>query len=196
MMKYLFDRLVSLLALIVLLPLFIILVICVIIDSRGGAFFIQKRVGKNGELFDLVKFRTMFPDSESRGKLTIGSGDSRITRVGKILRKYKLDELPQLWNVLIGDMSFVGPRPEVPEYVEMYTPEQRKVLSVRPGITDEASLAYINESDLLAKSENPRESYINEIMPEKIRMNLAYLERRSFLTDLGVILRTIAVILT
>lgn len=196
MMKYIFDRVVAILASVILLPFFLIISLWIVIDSPGPAFFTQKRVGKDGRIFGLIKFRTMRPDTEKEGKLTVGTTDKRITRAGRILRKYKLDELPQLWNVALAEMSFVGPRPEVPEYVSLYTHEQRKVLKVRPGITDEASLAYFEENDLLAQSSNPEETYIREIMPAKIRINLNYLERRSFLSDLKVIFRTLKRILT
>lgn len=133
----------------------------------------------------------MRPDTEKAGKLTIGSKDPRITGVGAILRKYKIDELPQLFNVLIGDMNLVGPRPEVPEYVAHYTPEQRKVLSVKPGITDYASLLYFNENEVLGQSPNPLETYLNEVMPAKLKLNLEYIENRSFAEDLKIIFKTI-----
>jgi len=191
MIKFLFDRIAALLAIIILLPLLLVIAIWVTVDSPGGAFFVQTRVGKNGRHFGLLKFRTMRPLSEKGGKLTVGSNDPRITKSGLILRKYKIDELPQLFNVLVGDMSFVGPRPEVPEYVALYTPEQRKVLTVRPGITDEASLAYFNENEILSQSADPEKTYIEEVMPAKIELNLAYLQRRSFLKDLGVIVKTL-----
>jgi lipopolysaccharide/colanic/teichoic acid biosynthesis glycosyltransferase len=191
MIKFLFDRVVAALGILFLLPLLLVVVIWVVLDSRGGAFFVQTRVGKDGRHFGLLKFRTMRPLSEQSGKLTVGSSDPRITRSGLVLRKYKIDELPQLWNVLIADMSFVGPRPEVPEYVARYNLGQRAVLNVRPGITDEASLAYFNENELLSKSANPEKTYLEEIMPAKIELNLAYLKRRSFFSDLGVIIRTL-----
>lgn len=191
MIKYLFDRFMAALGILFLLPLLLVVMIWVILDSRGGAFFVQTRVGKDGRHFGLLKFRTMRPFSEKEGKLTVGSGDPRVTQAGLALRRYKLDELPQLWNVLIADMSFVGPRPEVPEFVAQYNLDQRAVLSVRPGITDEASLAYFNENEILAKSTNPEKTYLEEIMPAKIELNLAYLKRRSFLSDVGVILRTL-----
>lgn len=191
MIKFLFDRIAAAAGLLILLPLLLFIAIWVMVDSPGGAFFVQTRVGKNGRPFGLIKFRTMRPLAEQGGKLTVGSHDPRITKVGLVLRKYKLDELPQLWNVLIADMSLVGPRPEVPEYVDRYTAEQRKVLAVRPGITDEASLAYFNENEILAKSTNPERAYLEVIMPAKIELNLAYLKRRNFLSDIGVILRTL-----
>ena len=148
-------------------------------------------MGLKGRHFGLLKFRTMRPLSEQQGKLTVGAKDPRITSAGYFLRKYKLDELPQLWNVLIADMSFVGPRPEVPEYVELYNEEQWKVLSVRPGITDEASLAFFEENELLSKSDDPQKTYVDEIMPAKLKINLEYIRRRSFNRDLGVILKTL-----
>jgi len=191
MIKFLFDRIAALVGIIILLPLLFSIAIWVMLDSKGGAFFVQTRVGKNGRHFGLLKFRTMRPLSEKTGKLTVGSNDPRITNAGQFLRKYKLDELPQLLNVLIGDMSFVGPRPEVPEYVAYYTTEQRKVLSVRPGITDEASLAYFSENDILSNSPHPEKTYLEIVMPAKIELNLAYLRKRSFLKDLGVIAKTL-----
>lgn len=191
MMKRLFDIVFSLVMLMLLSPLLLIIVILVIADSRGGAFFGQIRVGKNEIPFRLWKFRTMRPDSENKGQLTIGARDSRITRVGFVLRKYKIDELPQLWNVLAGDMSMVGPRPEVPRYVAMYSPEQKAVLNVRPGITDYASLLYFEESELLAKSANPEETYVKEVMPAKLKLNLDYIRKNSLSGDMIIIVRTV-----
>ncbi|MGB6035735.1 MAG: sugar transferase [Cryomorphaceae bacterium] len=191
MIKFLFDRIAAAVGLLILLPVLLIIAIWVMVDSPGGAFFVQTRVGKNGRHFGLLKFRTMRPLAEAGGKLTVGARDPRITKVGYTLRKYKLDELPQLFNVLIADMSFVGPRPEVPEYVAHYTPEQRQVLNVRPGITDEASLAYFNENDILSNSPDPEKTYLEIVMPAKIELNLAYLKKRSFLKDLGVIAKTL-----
>jgi lipopolysaccharide/colanic/teichoic acid biosynthesis glycosyltransferase len=191
MMKRLFDICFSSACLFVLLPIMLIISIWVAMDSRGGVFFRQTRVGRDGVHFGLWKFRTMKPQSESAGQLTVGSNDMRITVAGKILRRYKVDELPQLWNVVCGDMSMVGPRPEVPKYVAMYTLEQSKVLSIRPGITDKASLIYFEENDLLAQSKNPEETYIQSIMPEKLKLNLMYMEEQSFLSDLKIIGNTI-----
>jgi lipopolysaccharide/colanic/teichoic acid biosynthesis glycosyltransferase len=190
MMKRLFDIVFASVMLVFFAPLFIVLACWISLDSRGGVFFGQERVGINGKHFKLWKFRTMKPHSERGGQLTVGSSDSRITRAGYFLRKFKVDELPQLWNVLLGDMSVVGPRPEVPRYVAMYSPEQRLVLSIRPGITDYASLRYFEESDLLAKSTNPEETYIQEIMPAKLALNLEYVRRHSFIGDLSVIIQT------
>jgi lipopolysaccharide/colanic/teichoic acid biosynthesis glycosyltransferase len=191
MMKRCFDIVFSLLLVCMLCPLWIAIAIVVSADSRGGAFFRQTRVGKNGKTFRLWKFRTMRPMSESAGQLTVGANDMRITRAGKTLRKYKVDELPQLFNVLIGDMSMVGPRPEVPKYVAMYTAEQRRVLTIRPGITDQASLMYFEENDLLAQSDDPEKTYIHEIMPAKLELNLRYLDTHDLRGDMVIILRTV-----
>lgn len=171
-----FDILFSALGLIVLLPVFAAICLKIKIGSKGGCFFIQERIGKDGKPFGLYKFRTMRIGADSEGLLTVGEHDARITRVGYFLRKTKMDELPQLWNVLKGDMSLVGPRPEVRKYVELYTDEQRKVLRVRPGITDYASIEYANENELLSKAEDPDRTYIEEVMPDKIKLNMRYLE--------------------
>lgn len=152
----------------------------------------QNRVGRNNRDFKLFKFRTMRPGAEKKGQLTVGSRDARVTRIGYFLRKYKLDELPQLINVLIGDMSLVGPRPEVRKYVSLYNREQMQVLSVRPGITDEASIRYFEESDLLAGADDPERMYIEKVMPEKLRINLEYIRHRSLSRDFGIIFRTFA----
>jgi lipopolysaccharide/colanic/teichoic acid biosynthesis glycosyltransferase len=189
-MKRLFDIAFSLVMLLLLSPLFFILACWVSVDSKGGIFFGQERVGIDGKHFKLWKFRTMRPHAEKGGQLTVGSSDSRITKAGYFLRKFKVDELPQLWNVVLGDMSVVGPRPEVPRYVAMYSPEQRRVLNIRPGITDYASLSYFEESDLLAKSANPEETYIQEVMPAKLALNLEYVRKHSFAGDLAIILKT------
>lgn len=191
MAKRIFDIFFSLGGLVLLLPFFLIIAIAIIIDSRGGVFYRQKRVGKDGIEFGLWKFRTMFSGSDKKGLLTVGGKDARITKVGYFLRKYKLDELPQLINVFTGDMSLVGPRPEVKKYVDLYTPEQRMVLSVQPGITDYASLEYFEENELLGKSGNPEETYIQEIMPAKLSLNLRYIKEMSLLTDVKIIFRTI-----
>lgn len=190
-MKRAFDILASFFGLIVLSPLFIIVSILIMIDSRGGVFYRQVRVGRGGKDFRLYKFRSMRTGSDKKGLITIGGRDSRITRIGYYLRKYKIDELPQLINVLIGDMSFVGPRPEVRRYVNLYTADQLKVLDVRPGITDVASIKYRNENEILGSVENPDEYYINTIMPDKLTLNIDYLNRRTFLSDIKVIIRTV-----
>ena len=189
-MKRFFDFLFSIIVLIFFFPIGVLIATCIIFGSKGGIFYKQERVGKDGTLFYLLKFRSMYVNSAVKGSLTVGD-DTRITRVGSLIRKVKLDEFPQFLNVLIGDMSIVGPRPEVSEFVALYSDEQRKVLSVRPGITDEASLAYFEESKLLATSTDPKKTYIEEIMPAKIAINLAYLENRSLLADCKVIGKTI-----
>ena len=195
MLKRLFDIIFSLIVLLTLLPIFIVVAVLIIVDSKGGIFFKQIRVGKNNVDFSLFKFRTMTVGSDKKGQITIGNKDSRITKVGSILRKYKLDEFPQLINILNGEMSIVGPRPEVRKYVELYTKEQLNVLSVKPGLTDYASLEYINESEILGNSEDPNQTYINEIMPLKLKLNLKYISKISFITDLSLIFKTIIRIL-
>lgn len=192
-MKRIFDIISSLLGLIVLSPLLIILALWVGLSSKGGVFYSQTRVGRGNKDFKVLKFRSMALGSDQKGLLSIGKDgrDPRVTRVGYVLRRYKLDELPQLLNVLKGDMSLVGPRPEVRKYVNLYNKAQLEVLKVRPGITDMASIAFKNENDLLAKADNPEEFYVKVIMPEKINMSLKYLNERSFLKDLHIIFKTI-----
>ena len=194
-MKRVFDLIFSLIGILILLPFFFIFSILIILNSGFPVFYSQKRVGRNGIDFLLLKFRTMKNDSEKLGLLTVGEKDPRVTAIGHFLRKYKIDELPQLFNVLMGDMSLVGPRPEVRKYVEMYNTEQKKVLSVKPGITDHASIEYSNESAILAKSENPEQLYISELMPAKLKLNLKYIEEQGFFTDLSIIWKTIQKIL-
>lgn len=174
-----FDILLSGLGLLVFAPLLLFIYIVIRCGSRGPGFYSQKRIGKDGVPFRLFKFRTMRIGSDKRGLITVGGRDTRITRVGYYLRKYKLDELPQLWNVFIGNMSLVGPRPEVEKYVRLYTPEQRVVLSIRPGITDYASIAFSNENEILGQAEDPEKMYIEEIMPKKIEYNLQYINNPS-----------------
>ena len=187
-----FDILFSSLGLIILSPLFLILAIWIKLDSKGPIFYKQLRVGKNDENFYLFKFRTMFMNADKNGLITVGDRDPRVTRAGYFFRKYKLDELPQLVNVLLGNMSLVGPRPEVRKYVEMYTPEQRKVLTVKPGLTDYASIRYIDENKVLAKSNDPERTYINVIIPEKIRYNMKYIEHQSVKEYFKIIFLTIS----
>lgn len=194
-LKRLLDLLFSLIVLIVGLPFFIIISLVILLTSKGGVFFTQERIGKDQLPFKLIKFRTMKPNSEASGQITIGGRDPRITKVGFILRKFKLDEFPQLLNILKGDMSIVGPRPEVKKYVDLYSDEQLKVLSVRPGLTDFASLEYIDENEILGKSEEPERTYIEEIMPAKLQLNLKYIKQQTFLLDLKLIFRTIIGIL-
>lgn len=190
-MKRIFDILLSLFGLVVLLPFFLIIACWIAIDSNGGVFYKQQRIGRYGRPFYLLKFRTMRPDADKAGLLTVGKRDSRVTNIGYYLRKYKLDEFPQLVNVLKGDMSLVGPRPEVKRYVDQYTDEQRRVLNVRPGITDYASIKYIKESELLGQSADPEKTYVEEIMPEKVRINLQYVDSHGIVTDVKIILLTL-----
>lgn len=195
MIKRLFDILSSLVGLVILCPILFIISLVVVSTSRGGVFYTQIRVGKNSKEFKLLKFRTMKPDSDKSGQLTIGDNDSRITGVGSLLRKFKLDEIPQLLNVIKGEMSIVGPRPEVPKYVNLYSKEQLKVLSVRPGLTDLASIEFINENEILGNSENPEKEYVEVIMPRKLELNIQYIENQSFLGDIKLIFRTFGKIL-
>jgi len=190
-MKRAFDIVFALLLLLLLLPLLLVLGCGVAFTSSGGAFFRQVRVGRGGRDFRLLKFRTMRTGSEAKGQLTIGGRDPRVTAVGYWLRKTKLDELPQLWNVLVGDMSVVGPRPEVPKYVALYSPEQRLVLNVRPGITGMASIDYIDENELLAKAADPERAYIKQVMPAKLALDLRYVHEQSFAMDLRIIMSTV-----
>ncbi|MBX2982887.1 MAG: sugar transferase [Flavobacteriales bacterium] len=191
MLKRAFDIVFALVLLLVLLPLLLLFALAVAFTSPGGAFFRQVRVGKEGRPFRLLKFRTMRPGSEAQGQLTIGGRDPRITGIGYFLRKTKLDELPQLWNVLIGDMSVVGPRPEVPKYVAMYSNEERIILSVRPGITGMASINYIDENEMLARAGDPERAYIEEVMPAKLALDMKYVQERNFGLDLRIILATV-----
>jgi len=192
MVKRLFDILCSLAAALLLAPVLIAIMIAVSSGSPGGAFFRQTRVGRKGRHFQLLKFRTMRPGSEALGQITVGERDPRITGVGLFLRRTKLDELPQLINVLRGDMSLVGPRPEVPRYVALYSSEQRKVLEFRPGITGLASLAYFRENELLGRSADPHLTYVEEVMPAKLALELEYLRRASFSYDLHLLALTVA----
>ena len=194
MLKRIFDITLSLFGLIILLPFILIIAILIKIDSKGPVFFKQIRVTKNGKEFKIFKYRTMRVGSDKYSQITVGK-DGRITKIGSFLRKYKLDEIPQLINVLIGDMSLVGPRPEVPKYVALYTDEQKEILKVRAGITDYASIEFSDENDLLASEKNPEEAYIEKIMPKKIELNKKYLSEISVLTDIKIILLTIKKIL-
>jgi lipopolysaccharide/colanic/teichoic acid biosynthesis glycosyltransferase len=191
MIKRVFDFICSFIGFIILLPLFVIISIIIILDSKGGVFYKQVRVGKDNIDFKLLKFRTMAAGSDKKGLLTVGGRDSRITRSGYFLRKYKLDELPQLINVMTGDMSLVGPRPEVRKYVDLYNEEQKKVLIVLPGITDYASIEYSNENELLARSADPEKTYIEEVMPAKLKLNAKYIVEQGLGTDLKIIFRTL-----
>lgn len=189
-MKRIFDIVFSLIGIIILLPFYLVISILILLSGKGGVLYNQERVGRDSVIFKVFKFRTMRPDSFSKGALTVGSRDPRITEVGYYLRKYKLDELPQLFNVLFGDMSFVGPRPEVKKYTDLYNEEQKKVLSVRPGITDYASIKFRNENDLLAASDEPEQLYIDEIMPEKLALNMKYIQDNTIFKDIKIIFDT------
>lgn len=193
-LKRVFDIIVSFCGIIILFPLIIIVSILIKITSKGPVLFKQVRVTKNGKLFKIYKFRTMKENSEGNKQITVGK-DNRITGIGHILRKTKLDELPQLFNVLKGEMSLVGPRPEVPKYVELYTDEQREILKVPAGITDYASIYFSNESELLGEAENPEEFYIKKIMPYKIELNKKYINEIGIMTDIKIIILTILKIL-
>jgi lipopolysaccharide/colanic/teichoic acid biosynthesis glycosyltransferase len=192
--KRILDVCVSLTLLVIVSPL-LLLIVLVLLFTSGYIFYRQLRVGRNGREFFILKFRTMNRGSDSEGLLTVGEKDKRITRTGLLLRKYKLDELPQLFNILKGDMSVVGPRPEVRKYVELYDERQKKVLSFKPGLTDYASLVYMDENRMLAESTNPEKTYIEEIMPAKLELNHRYLSEMSPVTDLKIIGRTLAGIL-
>jgi lipopolysaccharide/colanic/teichoic acid biosynthesis glycosyltransferase len=189
-LKRLFDLCAASIALLLFLPFGIIISFWIISESSGGVFYKQTRVGKNGVPFNLLKFRSMRSNADREGKITIGN-DHRVTKSGRFIRKYKLDEIPQLINILKGEMSVVGPRPEVAEYVSLYTKDQQKVLTVLPGLTDYASLEFINEQELLGEAEDPNLLYVQEIMPKKLALNLKYIEERSLKVDLKLIFQTI-----
>jgi lipopolysaccharide/colanic/teichoic acid biosynthesis glycosyltransferase len=194
--KRIFDIIFSICGIVLLSPLLVIISIIVKLDSRGPVFFRQIRVGKDLNEFKILKFRTMTMSADISGmQITVGK-DKRITKSGNFLRNLKLDELPQLINVLTGDMSFVGPRPEVPKYVQKYNKEQKLILKIKPGITDLASIEYRDESNVLAQSEEPEQTYINEVMPHKIQLNILYLKNASVLFDIKLIIKTMYVILT
>ena len=191
MLKRIFDILLSGIGILLLLPIFLFVIIWIKADSKGSAFYRQLRVGQFGKDFSLLKFRSMRTGSDKAGLLTIGGRDPRVTRSGVFIRKYKIDELPQLINVFLGHMSLVGPRPEVRKYVDLYNEAQRRVLLVKPGITDLASLEYFDENDLLAKSDHPEKTYIEVVMPHKLELNLQYIDQSGLLADVQIILRTI-----
>jgi lipopolysaccharide/colanic/teichoic acid biosynthesis glycosyltransferase len=186
-----FDILFSLIGLILASPLFIILSIWIKADSKGPVFFVQERVGRNDKNFSLYKFRSMFYKSQDNVQITVGNRDPRITRLGYFIRRYKLDELPQLINVFLGQMSLVGPRPEVRKYVNLYNDDQKVILSVKPGITDYASIKFVNENDLLAKSRDPEKLYVQEILPHKIDLNMIFINNPSLKHYFQIILLTI-----
>ena len=195
-MKRLFDIIASGLGLIVLSPLFLILAVWIKLDSKGPVFYRQVRVGFKNKDFRIFKFRSMRVGADKGSLVTIGGHDPRITQSGYFIRKFKLDELPQLINVFVGDMSLVGPRPEVRHYVDYWTPEQLHVLDVRPGITDPASIKFRNENELMGKAEDPEKYYIKVIMQEKIKLYLEYVEKHSFWNDMGLIFKTLWVVIS
>lgn len=190
-----FDILFSLLGILLLSPVFLILYISIRLESKGGGVYRQQRVGRYGKDFYVYKFRSMRVGADRQGLITVGGRDPRITRIGYFIRKYKLDELPQLFNVLKGDMSLVGPRPEVRKYVDLYTDEQRRVLSVRPGITDYASIEYVDENKILGQAEDADKAYQEQIMPDKIRYNMRYIDNRSIKEYFKIIFLTFRSIL-
>jgi len=196
MIKRIFDLLISAFGLLLLLPFFIIIALFISLDSTGPVFYLQERVGQGGKLFKLFKFRTMRTGADKLTAITVGNRDPRITRLGYYLRKFKVDELPQLINVFLGSMSLVGPRPELKKFVDLYSPEQRRVIEVKPGITDYASIEFRNENELLEGKPDPIEFYMREIMPVKLNLNLKYIETRSFWVDLKIIVQTLWLIIS
>lgn len=191
MIKRIFDITFSILGLLVISPALILIAIIIKIDSQGPILYIQDRVGIFNTDFKIYKFRTMYIESDKLGDLTLGDEDARVTKVGYYLRKYKLDELPQLINVLIGNMSFVGPRPEIRKYVNYYSQEDMEILNIKPGITGYASMKYVNEAEILENSENPEKVYIEEIMPDKIKINKLYIKNNNIFIDFKIIIKTI-----
>lgn len=189
--KRICDIMITSIAIILIFPIGLIIALLIKIESKGNILYIQHRVGKNNKDFKILKFRTMTTNADKQSLLTIGEKDNRVTKIGYYLRKFKLDELPQLINILIGEMSIVGPRPEVRYYVNYYNETQMKVLSVLPGLTDLASIAYIDENRILAQSENPQETYIKKIMPHKLSLNAKYIENISLKNDLSIIWQTL-----
>lgn len=191
-MKRLFDLLLAGIALVLLLPVFLIIAIAISINSKGGIFYSQERIGRGEKPFRIYKFRTMRPASDQQGLISLGSKDPRITRVGLFLRNKKLDELPQLWNIVKGDMSIVGPRPEVAHYVQHFTEEQKKTLTIRPGLTDYASLHYLDEDEILGQSMDPERAYIEDILPKKLALSLRYQQEQNLWVDIQIIGQTLA----
>ena len=194
MLKRFFDLILSFIGLLIIVPILFLITILIKISSSGPVFYKQVRVGKNNKDFKIFKFRTMHVNAHKKGLLTVGGRDPRVTSIGYYLRKFKLDELPQLINVFKGDMSFVGPRPEVRQFVNLYSEIQMKVLNVKPGITDLASIEFRNENEILSKEEDSNQYYIDNIMPKKLEINLKYINQRNLLKDFVVIIKTIKVI--
>ena len=190
-MTRIFDILLATLGLVILSPLLIFVYVAIVLESRGGGFYRQERTGRYGKPFRLIKFRSMYGNADKHGLITVGGHDNRITRVGYYIRKYKIDELPQLINVVKGDMSIVGPRPEVKKYTDLYTEEQRKILDIRPGITDYASIKYVDENEILGTSDNPERTYIEHIMPDKIKLNMIYISQNGIKEYFKIIFLTL-----
>lgn len=190
-MTRIFDILLATLGLVILSPLLIFVYVAIVLESRGGGFYRQERTGRYGKPFRLIKFRSMNVNADKHGLITVGGHDNRITRVGYYIRKYKIDELPQLINVVKGDMSIVGPRPEVKKYTDLYTEEQCKILDVRPGITDYASIKYVDENEILGTSDNPERTYIEHIMPDKIKLNMIYISQNGIKEYFKIIFLTL-----
>lgn len=191
MLKRIFDVIFSSLGLVLLLPLHLLLSILIKLDSKGPVLYVQDRVGLLNSDFKIYKYRTMYMDSDKISLLTLGEDDARVTKIGYYLRKYKIDEFPQLLNVLIGNMSFVGPRPEIRKYVNYYSKEEMQILKIKPGITGYASIKYINETEILEQSEDPEKVYIEEIMPDKIKLNKVYISNNNILIDFIIIIKTL-----
>ena len=190
-MTRIFDILLATLGLVILSPLLILVYVAIVLESRGGGFYRQERTGRYGKPFRLIKFRSMYVNADKHGLITVGGHDNRITRVGYYIRKYKIDELPQLINVVKGDMSIVGPRPEVKKYTDLYTEEQCKILDIRPGITDYASIKYVDENEILGTSDNPERTYIEHIMPDKIKLNMIYISQNGIKEYFKIIFLTL-----
>lgn len=190
-MTRIFDILLATLGLVILSPLLIFVYVAIVLESRGGGFYRQERTGRYGKQFRLIKFRSMYVNADKHGLITVGGHDNRITRVGYYIRKYKIDELPQLINVVKGDMSIVGPRPEVKKYTDLYTEEQCKILDIRPGITDYASIKYVDENEILGTSDNPERTYIEHIMPDKIKLNMIYISQNGIKEYFKIIFLTL-----
>ena len=190
-MTRIFDILFATLGLVILSPLLILVYVAIVLESRGGGFYRQERTGRYGKPFRLIKFRSMYVNADKHGLITVGGHDNRITRVGYYIRKYKIDDLPQLINVVKGDMSIVGPRPEVKKYTDLYTEEQRKILDIRPGITDYASIKYVDENEILGTSDNPERTYIEHIMPDKIKLNMIYISQNGIKEYFKIIFLTL-----
>lgn len=187
-----FDVILSFIGLLILSPFLLIVYLLIRLESKGGGFYTQTRIGKAGKPFQLYKFRSMRIGSDKKGLITVGEKDSRITKMGYFVRRYKIDELPQLWNVLKGDMSLVGPRPEVKKYTDMYNDKQKKVLSIKPGITDWASIKYVDENRILGEAENPDETYVKVIMPSKIALNMIYINNHTLKEYFKIIFATLS----